>query len=49
MAGIIDEFLKSYGQEVSKQMSGNFNVDQGTVVPGSLLGGLTRRRQSQSI
>ncbi|MHC1733970.1 MAG: DUF937 domain-containing protein [Bacteroidales bacterium] len=31
MAGFIDEFLKSYGPEVTKQMSNNFNVDQGTV------------------
>lgn len=31
MAGFVDEFLKSYGPEVTKQMSSNFNVDQGTV------------------
>jgi len=31
MAGFIDEFLKSYGPEVTKQMSSNFNVDQGKV------------------
>jgi hypothetical protein len=31
MAGFIDEFLKNYGPEVTKQMSDNFNVDQGTV------------------
>jgi hypothetical protein len=31
MAGFIDEFLKSYGPEVTKEMSSNFNVDQGTV------------------
>ena len=31
MPGFIDEFLKSYGPEVTKQMSSNFNVDQGTV------------------
>ena len=31
MAGFIDEFLISYGPEVTKQMSNNFNVDQGTV------------------
>ncbi len=31
MAGFIDEFLKSYGPEVTKQISSNFNVDQGTV------------------
>jgi len=31
MAGFIDDFLKSYGPEVTKQMSTNFNVPQGTV------------------
>lgn len=31
MAGFIDEFLKSYGPEVTKQLSSNLNVDQGTV------------------
>jgi len=31
MAGFVDEFLKSYGPEVTRQMSSNFNVDQGTV------------------
>jgi hypothetical protein len=31
MAGFIDEFLQSYGPEVTKQMSSNFNVPQGTV------------------
>ena len=31
MAGFIDEFLKSYGPEVTKQMSSNYNVDQATV------------------
>jgi len=31
MAGFIDEFLESYGPEVTKQMSSNFNVDQATV------------------
>lgn len=31
MANFIDEFMKSYGSEVTKQMSSNFNVDQGTV------------------
>ena len=31
MAGFIDEFMKSYGPEVTKQMSSNFNVDQNTV------------------
>ncbi len=31
MAGFIDEFLQSYGPEVTKQLSSNLNVDQGTV------------------
>lgn len=31
MAGFVDEFLKSYGPEVTRELSGNFNVDQGTV------------------
>jgi hypothetical protein len=31
MAGFIDEFMKSYGPEVTRQMSYNLNVDQGTV------------------
>lgn len=31
MANFIDEFMKNYGSEVTRQMSSNFNVDQGTV------------------
>jgi hypothetical protein len=31
MAGFIDEFMKSYGPEVVRQMSSNFNVDRKTV------------------
>jgi hypothetical protein len=31
MAGLIDEFMKSYGPEVTRQMSSNLNVDKGTV------------------
>jgi hypothetical protein len=31
MANFIDEFMKSYGPEVTRQMSSNLNVDQGTV------------------
>ncbi len=30
MAGFIDEFMKSYGPEVTRQISSNFNVDKGT-------------------
>ncbi len=31
MAGLIDEFMKNYGSEVTEQMSSGLNVDQGTV------------------
>lgn len=31
MAGFVDDFLKNYGPDVTKQMSSNFNVDQGKV------------------
>jgi len=34
MAGLIDEFMKSYGHEVTRQLSSSFKVDQGI---GSLL------------
>jgi len=53
MAGFIDEFLKSYGPEVTKQMSNNFNVDQGTVqklVPQLaplILAGLKRQKDTR--
>jgi len=53
MAGFIDEFLKSYGPEVTKQMSGNFNVDQGTVqklipqLAPLILAGLKRQKDTR--
>ena len=31
MAGLIDEFMKNYGSEVTEHLSSNLNVDQGTV------------------
>ncbi|NSW93612.1 MAG: hypothetical protein HPY62_02760, partial [Bacteroidales bacterium] len=31
MGNFIDEFMQSYGPEVSKQMASNFNLDQKTV------------------
>ncbi|NLM92798.1 MAG: DUF937 domain-containing protein [Bacteroidales bacterium] len=53
MAGFIDEFLKSYGPEVTQQMSKNFNVDQGTVqklIPALaplILSGLKKQKDTQ--
>ncbi|MCU0459527.1 MAG: DUF937 domain-containing protein [Bacteroidales bacterium] len=53
MAGFIDEFLKSYGPEVTKQMSSNFNVDQGTVqklipqLTPLILAGLKRQKDTR--
>lgn len=53
MAGFIDEFLKSYGPEVTKQMSSNFNVDQGTVqklipqLAPLIIAGLKKQKDTQ--
>jgi len=53
MANFIDEFMKSYGPEVTKQMSSNFGVDQGTVqklipqLAPLILGGLKRQKDEQ--
>lgn len=53
MANFIDEFMKSYGGEVTKQMSSNFNVDQGTVqklipqLAPLILSGLKRQKDTQ--
>ncbi len=53
MAGFIDEFLKSYGPEVTQQMSSNFNVDQGTVqklipqLAPLILAGLKRQKDTR--
>lgn len=52
MAGFIDEFLKSYGPEVTQQMSKNFNVDKGTVqklIPALaplILAGLKKQKET---
>jgi len=52
MAGFIDEFLKSYGPEVTQQMSSNFKVDQGTVqklipqLAPLILAGLKRQKDT---
>jgi len=53
MASFIDEFMRSYGGEVTKQMSSNFNVDQGTVqklipqLTPLILSGLKRQKDTQ--
>ena len=53
MAGFIDEFLKSYGPEVTQQMSSNFKVDQGTVqklipqLAPLILAGLKRQKDTR--
>jgi hypothetical protein len=53
MANFIDEFMKSYGPEVTKQMSSNFGVDQKTVqklipqLASLILGGLKRQKDEQ--
>ncbi|MCB0801226.1 MAG: DUF937 domain-containing protein, partial [Bacteroidales bacterium] len=51
--GFIDEFLRNYGPEVTKQMSSNFNVDQGTVkklipqLAPLILAGLKRQKDTR--
>jgi hypothetical protein len=53
MANFIDEFMKSYGPEVTRHMSSNFGVDQGTVqklipqLAPLILGGLKRQKDEQ--
>jgi hypothetical protein len=53
MASFIDEFMKSYGGEVTSHMSSNFNVDQGTVqklipqLAPLILSGLKRQKDTQ--
>ena len=53
MAGFLDEFLKSYGPEVTKQMSSNFNVDQATVqklipqLAPLIIAGLKKQKDTQ--
>lgn len=53
MATFIDEFMKTYGSEVTQQMSSNFNLDQGTVqkliprLAPLILSGLKRQRDDR--
>jgi hypothetical protein len=53
MANFIDEFMKTYGPEVTRQMSSNFNVDQGTVqkllpqLAPLILSGLKRQKDDR--
>ena len=53
MANFVDEFMKNYGPEVTRQMSSNFNVDQGTVqklipkLAPLILGGLKRQKDDR--
>jgi len=53
MANFIDEFMKNYGPEVTRQMSSNLDVDQGTVtklipqLAPLILSGLKRQKDDQ--
>jgi hypothetical protein len=53
MADFIDEFMESYGPEVTRQMSSNLNIDQGTVqklipqLAPLILSGLKRQKDDQ--
>ncbi len=53
MANFVEEFMKSYGPEVTKQMSSNFNVDQGTVsklipqLAPLIIGGLKKQKDER--
>ena len=53
MADFIDEFMESYGPEVTRQMSSNLNVDRGTVqklipqLAPLILSGLKRQKDDQ--
>jgi len=53
MANFVDEFMKNYGPEVTRQMSSNFNIDQGTVqklipqLAPLILGGLKRQKDDR--
>lgn len=53
MANFIDEFMKTYGPEVTKNMSATYGVDQGTVqklipqLAPLILGGLKRQKDEQ--
>jgi hypothetical protein len=53
MASFIDEFMKTYGSEVTQHMSSTYGVDQGTVqklipqLAPLILGGLKRQKDDQ--
>jgi hypothetical protein len=53
MANFIDEFMKTYGPEVTKNMSATYNLDQGTVqklipqLAPLILGGLKKQKDDQ--
>jgi len=53
MANFIDEFMKAYGPEVTRQMSSNFNLDQGTVqklipkLAPLIISGLKKQKDTQ--
>jgi hypothetical protein len=53
MANFVDEFMKNYGPEVTRHMSSNFNVDQGTVqklipqLAPLILSGLKRQKDDR--
>lgn len=53
MANFIDEFMKNYGPEVTKQMSTNLNINQGTVakilpqLAPLILSGLKRQKDDR--
>ena len=53
MANFIDEFMKTYGPEVTQQMSANLHLDQGTVkklipqLAPLILGGLKRQKDDR--
>jgi hypothetical protein len=50
MAIFIDEFMRTYGPEVTEEMSANYGIDQGTVqklipqLAPLILGGLFRTK-----
>jgi hypothetical protein len=53
MANFIDEFMRTYGPEVTEQMSANYGLDQGTVqklipqLAPLILGGLKRQKDDR--
>ncbi|MDX9948696.1 MAG: DUF937 domain-containing protein, partial [Bacteroidales bacterium] len=53
MANFIDEFMKTYGGEVTKQMSANTGLDQNTVqalipkLAPLILGGLKKQKDER--